>query len=272
MTDAPPSRNKAADGTFQGLVDIFRSKLGQNTEDMLPAKVIAYDRDTNRAQVQPLIVVVNTVNEQVPRAQIASVPVLQIGGGGFVISVPIKTGDLGWIKASDRDISLFKKNYVQSPPNTQRTHNFADGLFIPDSFMKDVVISGEDTDNLVIQNLDNSVRIAWFNDKIKITAPTIEMVADNIDMTASEQITMTSPEITMTASTSVTLDTPLTTLTGAIQGGTNPAYDKTATFNGNVTTTETITADVDVVADGISLKSHTHGGVQTGGGSTGVPQ
>lgn len=28
----------------------------------------------------------------------------------------------------------------------------------------------------------------------------------------------------------------------------------------------------DVIADGISLKTHTHGGVQPGGGSTGVPQ
>ncbi|WP_221066879.1 phage baseplate assembly protein V [Methylomagnum ishizawai] len=36
--------------------------------------------------------------------------------------------------------------------------------------------------------------------------------------------------------------------------------------------TGTITASVDVVADGISLHDHTHGGVQTGGGDTGVPQ
>jgi phage baseplate assembly protein gpV len=28
----------------------------------------------------------------------------------------------------------------------------------------------------------------------------------------------------------------------------------------------------DVVADGISLKTHTHGGVQPGSGSTGAPQ
>ncbi len=214
-----------------GAFDLFRAKFLQNTDDMLPAKVIAYNRATNRAQVQPLIVMVTTSNEQVPRAQIASVPVLQIGGGGFVISVPLKPGDLGWIKANDRDISLFLKNYAQTAPNTQRKHKFSDAVFIPDSFMKDVIINGEDDENLVIQSLDGTVRIALWEDKIKITAP----------------------EIILNASTSVTLDTPLVACTGDV------------TVEGN------ITADGDVLADGVSLHNHTHGGVQTGGGNTGVP-
>ena len=42
--------------------------------------------------------------------------------------------------------------------------------------------------------------------------------------------------------------------------------------NGNITATGTITGQTDVVASTISGKSHTHGGVQTGSGNTGVPQ
>ncbi|WP_202973956.1 Gp138 family membrane-puncturing spike protein [Fimbriiglobus ruber] len=61
---------------------------------MLPAQVIAYDRTTNRAQVQPLIAVVTTANQVVQRAQ-SSVPVFQYGGGGFVLSFPVMTGDTG---------------------------------------------------------------------------------------------------------------------------------------------------------------------------------
>lgn len=41
--------------------------------------------------------------------------------------------------------------------------------------------------------------------------------------------------------------------------------------SGNVTTSATITADTDMVGGGKSLKTHVHGGVQTGGGNTGAP-
>lgn len=43
-------------------------------------------------------------------------------------------------------------------------------------------------------------------------------------------------------------------------------------ITGDVSVTGTITATEDVIADGISLKSHTHSGVQSGGSSTGGPQ
>ncbi|WP_338401570.1 phage baseplate assembly protein V [Sphingomonas ursincola] len=43
------------------------------------------------------------------------------------------------------------------------------------------------------------------------------------------------------------------------------------TINGDVTLNGTLTATEDVVAAGISLKSHKHGGTQPGGGQTGTP-
>lgn len=44
------------------------------------------------------------------------------------------------------------------------------------------------------------------------------------------------------------------------------------TINGNLIVNGTITATVDVIGGEISLKNHTHGGVQPGSGSTGAPQ
>ena len=43
-------------------------------------------------------------------------------------------------------------------------------------------------------------------------------------------------------------------------------------ITGDVTVSKTLTATTDVKVGNISLKQHTHGGVTTGGGSTGVPQ
>lgn len=172
--NAQPSKNPADDGSLTGA---FRSILGkflQNTDDMLPAKVIAVSADRTRVTVQPIIKVVSTSGQQISRAQIASVPIMQLGAGGFLLSFPIKPNDLGWIKASDRDISLFLQSFTDSPPNTARKHTFEDGVFIP-SVMTGYTINSEDAANAVLQSLDGSIRISLFPDKIKITSPLVEI-------------------------------------------------------------------------------------------------
>lgn len=195
MTDFnnPPSIDPAARGDLAGTVRLILTKYGQATDDMLPAKIIAYNRATNRASVQPLISMVTTRNTIVQSAQIASIPVLQLGGGGFVLSFPIQTGDIGWIKANDRDISLFLQFLKEAKPNTARLHSFEDAVFIPDSMMRGVTIASEDANNVVLQNLDGTVKISLFNDKVKITAPTLEVIATHAtfsgDMTVTGNVT-----------------------------------------------------------------------------------
>lgn len=180
---SPPSLDPASYGDFSGVIRFVLTKLLQNTDDMLPAQVIAYDRTTNRARVQPLIAVVTTDNIRIDRAQVASVPVLQPGGGGFVMSFPIKTGDLGWIKANDSDISLFLQNLQNSSPNTARLHSFEDAIFIPDTMFKSVTIDPADTDNVVIQSLDGTCKISMGATSIAFTSATLTHNGVNIGST-----------------------------------------------------------------------------------------
>lgn len=169
LTDiAPPSSSPADRTTLAGMMRVVLEKFLQHTDDMLPAKVISYNRTTNLAQVQPLIVMVTTQNKQVQRAPISAIPVLQPGGGGFVFSMPIKAGDLGWIKANDRDISLFKQFFRGSPPNTYRKHSFEDAIFIPDCMLQGATIASEDVNNSVWQNLAGTVKIALWSTFVKI--------------------------------------------------------------------------------------------------------
>ena len=170
QSNSNPSLDPAFNDSLAGSIQFAFQKMMQQTDGMLPAQVIAYDRTNNRVQVQILISLITTSNTIVPRPQIASIPVLVIGGGGFMLSFPLKTGDLGWVLASDRDISLFLQTYNQTPPNTYRIKNFSDSLFIPD-IMRNYTINPEDEMNAVLSSTDGTVRISLSSTQVKITAP-----------------------------------------------------------------------------------------------------
>lgn len=168
---SPASRNQSDNGTLAGMLRLVLGKFLQHVDDMLPARVIAYDAASNVAQVQPLIQMVTTDGRVVNRAQVASVPVFQISGGGFILNFPIFSGDLGWIKANDRDISLFKQTGASSAPNTQRKHSFEDATFFPQAARSLITIAAEDAGAAVLQSYDGAVRVALHADHLKVTAP-----------------------------------------------------------------------------------------------------
>lgn len=232
MTNAVPSRDPANEDSLAGAMRAVLQKYLQNVDDMLPARVIQYDRATNRVQVQPLVAVVTTAGQKVSRAQIASLPVLQLGGGGFVLSFPLKPGDLGWIKANDRDLSLFLSAYREAPPNTARLHSFSDALFVPD-VMHGYAIAGEDADNVTLQKLDGSARVTVWSDRVKLTV-------------GASTVTLQNGHLTLDAAT-VTINAPVCNIAGAVA----------------------ITGSLSV--DGLDFETHKHTGVATGGGTSGGP-
>jgi hypothetical protein len=139
---------------------------------MLPATVIAYDRAKNVASVQPQIYTVSTDGTVIKKAAVAAIPVLCLGGGGFLINFPLVAGSRGWIKANDRDISLYMQSGKMAAPNTQLLHDFSNAMFIPD-VVNGYTLASEDDNNMVIQNFAGTVKIALWLDQIKITAPTL---------------------------------------------------------------------------------------------------
>lgn len=177
---SPPSINPADEDS---LVGAFRSVLGkflQGVDDCLPAVVIAVE-GRRRVTVHPQIMMGATDGKKVSRAQVASVPILNIGGGDFVLSFPVKAGDFGWLKASDRDLSLFLQALKEEWPNTTRMHSFQDGVFIPD-VMRQWTLAGEDDARAVLQSTDGATKIALGDGIVKISAHTVEIVADDVDI------------------------------------------------------------------------------------------
>lgn len=244
MTDnqAPPSRDPANDGTLTGMLREVMGKMAQGLDDCLPATVVAFDRTSNRATVKPLVQVLTTKGETVSRAQLVSVPVFQIGGGGFILNFNLKPGDLGWIKASDRDTSLFLQSYNEQRPNTKRMHSFSDGLFFPD-VMRGYTINGEDAENAVLQNLDGTCRVAIWPDRVKITAPLVVVETEVAQVIAT---------------TSVTIDSPETTITGNATINGNLQVDGSTNVDGNIDSGDTITGANEVQVGLIKLTQHGH--------------
>lgn len=156
------------------LAAIFKKQM-QAIDGSLPAIVISYDRVKNLATVRPLIAVLGTDGSTTKRAQVAAVPVLALGGGGFVINFPLKPGDTGWIKANDRDISLYMQSSKDAQPNSSRIHSFADAQFIPDAMAK-YTLAGTDDDALVIQSYDGLTKITLTTGVATVAAPLIKLV------------------------------------------------------------------------------------------------
>lgn len=178
MSDNRPNTDAADDGSLSGQLGAALKAFFLNQfEGMLPATVVSYNDQTNRAVIKPLVMLGTTSGAKVSRAQVSGIPVYRFGGGGFFMRFPIKAGDFGWIKANDRDISLvFQRGGLEDWPNTTRMHKFSDAMFFPDTF-RQWVISGENADKAVWQTMDGETCISLGAGEIKHKVGAVSITA-----------------------------------------------------------------------------------------------
>lgn len=170
MTLQKPNSAQASEGDLAALMKDTLSKWLMGVDDMLPARVVSYDESTGMATVKPIVMLGTTDGTKISRAPIANIKTLRMGAGGFFIRFPIKPGDLGWIKANDRDISLILQSKGgEDWPNTKRLHSFSDAIFIPDTF-KGWAIDGAYADSMVLQSTTGASSIALGPDFVEIKA------------------------------------------------------------------------------------------------------
>jgi len=146
----------------------IRDYIRENVDDMIPARVVSYDPNSNRATVQPLISIQDQSGNKIQRAPISNIPVYRPGGGGMFISFPLKAGDFGWLKSSDRDYSLMLQSEKTEAPNTERFHSFSDGMFFPDTLSGwSNNVSGDD---LSIRNKAGTTKLDMTSGGMNISA------------------------------------------------------------------------------------------------------
>ena len=180
MTENYSSMDENLEGSLSGSFDLALNKMQQKLCIMLPCKVLKVDRNKNIVTVLPLITLLASNGQTPSRGAVEGIPIGNLSAGGFIINFPVKVGDYGYIKSNDRDISLFKKSFTLSKPNTTRKNDFADAVYVPDVIdYNKYQIASEDMDALVIQSYDNATKISMSSNKIIFQAETIEQRATN---------------------------------------------------------------------------------------------
>ncbi|EHZ8806236.1 phage baseplate protein [Salmonella enterica] len=170
------------------------------------------------------------------------VPVVFPRGGGVTLTFPIKEGDECLVVFSSRCIDFWWQNGGVQERADKRMHDLSDAFVIPGPQSQVKKISGISTSAAQLRT-DNGTAF-------------VEVAAGG-DITATTTGSMTINAPTITLNGNVTINGNLSQGMGESGG--------TATMLGPVTVTN------DVEAGGKSLTTHTHGGVQTGGGNTGAP-
>lgn len=169
------------DDSMNELVKAIIATIKRSVESSIPCIVTKVISRT-KVNVRPLIKIVTQDNESKERAIIEGLPVFTAGAGDRFISFPVKKGDIGWIDASDRDISLFLQSYGNVEPPTSRMHSFSDARFVPD-IMTNITIAEEDATAMVIQTRNGTVKIALDDGEIRIKNDAVSLVIDGSKVT-----------------------------------------------------------------------------------------
>jgi len=199
---------------------------------------------------------------------LVDVPVVFPSGGGFTLTFPIAAGDDCLVVFGSRCIDAWWQAGGVQEPLEARMHDLSDGFALVGPFSQPRVLPGVSAEDVELRTDDGQAHVA-----IK---PDYTIRAEN----PAASVTLTpGGEVAAVATSKITLSAPLVEITADAlsmtgQGGGTMAATLAANLvlDGDLTQTGRITSTGDHVAAGISLATHVHGGVVSGGDVTGAPE
>lgn len=190
--------------------------------------------------VQPLVNQLDGQGKAVPHGVVNGIPYVRVQGGANAVIIDPKVGDIGVCVFCDRDSSAVQATRDRANPGSMRRSDMSDGVYVGG-----------------LLNAIPAQYVLFDVTGIKMVSPTgIKLQAPKIELVA--------PLVTINASGSTTITTPTFTVNGDSK------------FNGNAEATGTMKAPTvngttDVIFAGKSSKTHTHGGIQRGTGTSDGP-
>ena len=160
-----------SDDNLSDAIDFVLQRFKTGLHTAIPAMVTAVDSVGVGVRVDALPVVGLLLGDGTRRARpvAVNVPVVFVGGGGWLIRVPISVGDVVLLVFCERDISGWKSGLFGGLP-TDRMLSESDAVAIP------MLSTVPDPDTeLAITNADGSTRIRLTGDAIDIDAATVRI-------------------------------------------------------------------------------------------------
>lgn len=215
----------------------------QKINTVFLAKIISVStkstEGTKTVTAQPLICQIDANGNALPSPKLVEIPHyrVQAGAGAFVVNPHV--GDIGVFVCAKRDISKIK-NGVNDPQTPASFRSF---------------------------DLADSIMIATIHTETASTYIYIDPDSGTIEIKAPESLTVNTATATINASGSTSINSPETTISGhvTIKGGLSVSGGEGAQVDGS------ISASGDITSGNISLQSHVHSGVTSGGSNTGTP-
>ncbi len=233
--------------------------VGQALSRMQTSTLVRIDAVTNAGEVSPVGFVdvtplVNQLDGQgnpTPHVTIHNIPYFRLQGGENAIIIDPEVGDVGICLFASRDISTVKRTKKQSNPGSWRQYSFSDGMYLGG------MLNGTPTQYVQFSAAGIKIHSPV---AIILEAPDIQLLADTVEIEASESVTIDTPVFELNATLSATITTPTFTVNGltVINGGLTQTGGGTVALSGDMEIDGGITATGDIVAGDISLTDHPH--------------
>ena len=212
---------------------IVQALMRVNTAE--PVRVVSVNTGARTVDVQPLVRIVAGGGDTLEQSQLFELPYLRIQGGKNAVIVDPQPGDVGLAVYAMRDVEAFKTAPGQSVnPGSARTYDKGDGFYLG----------------------------GFLN-----AAPErfLRVTDEGVEIEGVASVKAHGQAVTVTADTQITLDAPVVQITGVlVQTGDKGSGQ--SSFKGGFTNT-----GGNITSNGVTLETHTHSGVEPGGGNTGGP-
>lgn len=244
----------------QDALNTALARLQSQIWTALPGIVDSYDPAAVTVVVQPTVKGLIGTPDGNTRAQdlplLPDVPVCFPRGGGVTLTFPIKPGDECLVVFASRCIDGWWQSGGSQLAPEFRMHDLSDGFALIGPQSQAEKISNLSTDTAQLRSDDGQafVEINPTNHEIRAKTP------GNMKAEIGGVMTGIASAWNITGPVNITG-------TLAVSDGITAGSDG----SGNVTIKGNVNATGDIVANGTSLKNHVHGGVQSGGDTSGKP-
>ena len=246
----------------------------------LPCRVESFDSAACTITAEPLIQARLTDPRTGAKSDVAlpllpDVPVMWPHGGGCSLTFPLKKGDECLVLFASRCIDSWWASGDPSAQAELRMHDLSDGFAIPGPWSRPKALTGYSGDAVQLRSDDGQAFIEINPQSHNIRALTSGNItgnaSGNISADAGGNVAIKAVGTARVESAgNMTLAAPMVIVNGNMQ--INGSISQGTSSGGtSVQMIGPMQVQNDITAGGVSVASHTHGGVESGGGNTTGP-